>query len=105
MARIFSVVLAIAAGVPPEGVSLNPWPDAEPVGVGRHHLHVERGHAELLGHLLGVLALPAVRARGEAEHHLAGRVDAQKDRSIGLVRHYRFSSSSGVADDARRWRS
>jgi hypothetical protein len=46
LSRIFSVVLAIAAGVPP--------------GVGGHDLDVERRHAELPGHELRVLRLLAV---------------------------------------------
>ena len=57
----------------------------------------EPDYAELVADELGVPALdvkvvPADTDRfgvgGEAEDHLARRVHAQKDRSVGLVRHY-----------------
>jgi hypothetical protein len=63
-------------------------PHAEPVGVGGDDLDVERRDPELARDELGVLGLPAVGVGREAEHHLAGRVNAQEDRPVGLVRHY-----------------
>ena len=106
LSRIFAVALEIAAGVPSDGLVLKPWPIAEAVGVGRHDLDVEGGDAELVGDELRVLRLAAVGVGGQAQHHLAGRVDAQEHRAVGLVSHHRLSSSSWVAAvAARRWRS
>ena len=91
------MALEIAAGVPSDGLVLKPWPVAEAVGVGGHDLDVEGGDAELVGDELRVLRLAAVGFGGEAQHHLAGRVDAQEDCSVGLASHHRLSSSSWVA--------
>ena len=43
--------------------------------------------AELVGDELRVLGVLPVGLRRQAEHHLAGRVHAQKDCSVGLVSH------------------
>jgi hypothetical protein len=61
--------------------------DAEPVGVHGNDLDVERRDAELVGDELRVLAFLPVGLGGQAEHHLAGRVHAQKDCSVRLVGH------------------
>jgi hypothetical protein len=60
LSRIFSVVLAIAAGVPARRRRVVAVALAEAVGVGGHDLDVERRHAELPGHELRVLRLLAV---------------------------------------------
>jgi len=41
----------------------------------------------LAGDELRIVRLVPVRVRREAEHHLAGGVNAQEHRSVGLVRH------------------
>ena len=61
LARIFSVAFAIAAGAPADG-RVEAVADAEAIGVRRHDLHVERGHAEVVGDELGVAGLLAVGA-------------------------------------------
>ena len=66
--------------------------DAEAVGVGGHDLDVERRDAELVGDELCVLRLVPVGLGRQAEHHLAGRVHAQEDRPVRLVRHRCISS-------------
>src|SRR4051794_21964783 len=82
---------------------------AEAVLVRGDDLHVERGDAELLGDDLRVVVLVAVRLRGEAQDHLAGRVHAQEHRAVCLVRHRvassLYPSSFAGASRARRWRS
>ena len=88
LSRILAVALAIAAGAPAGRARVVAVPDAEAVGVRRHDLDVERRDAELVGDELRVLRLLAVGVGGEAEHHLAGRVHAQEDRSVRLVSHY-----------------
>ena len=67
-------------------------PLAETVQVGGHDLDVEGGHAELIGDQLRVAGLVAVGLRGQAEHHLPGRVHPQEDGSICLVSHESTSS-------------
>ena len=47
----------------------------------------ERRYAQIVADELRVLRLVAVGLGGQAEHHLARRVDAQEDRSVCLVRH------------------
>jgi hypothetical protein len=80
--------------------------DAEAIGVGGHDLDVQRRDAELVGHQPGVVGLAPVGLGGEAQHHLAGRVDAQEDCSVGLAGHHRLSLSSlAAAVAARRRRS
>ena len=62
--------------------------DAEAVGVGGHDLDVERRDAELGPDELRVVGLAAVGLGGQAQHHLARRVHAQEDGSVGLVSHW-----------------
>jgi len=61
--------------------------NTEPVRVRSDDLDVERRDAELVGDKLSVLGLLPVGLGGQAEHHLAGRVHTQKDRSVSLVSH------------------
>ncbi len=61
--------------------------DPEPIRVRGNYLDVERGDSERIGHGLGVCALLAVGLDGQAQHHLAGRMHAQEDRSVSLVSH------------------
>ena len=82
------MALAIAAARSAGGARVEAVADAEPIGVGGHDLDVERGDAELGGDQLRVVGLPAVGLGGQAEHHLPGRVNAQKHCSIGLVSHH-----------------
>ena len=49
LARILPVALAIAAGVPPDGLVLKPWPEPKRFSSAGHDLDVERRHAELVG--------------------------------------------------------
>ena len=63
LSRIFSVARVIAAGGAVRRGRVEAVPDAEPVGVGRHDLHVERRHAELVGDELRVLRPPCRRPR------------------------------------------
>ena len=82
-----SVALAIAAGDAVGRARVEPVAGAEAVLVGRDDLDVERRDAELGGDELRVVALVAVGLGRQAQHHLAGRVDAQEHRAVGLVSH------------------
>ena len=92
LARIFPVALWIAAGVCADRRGVVAVTGSEPVLVGRHDLDVERRDAELGGDELRVASLLAVGLGGQAEHHLAGRVDPQEHRPVRLVGHHSSSS-------------
>ena len=77
----------IAAEVPSDGARVVAVTVPEAVGVGGDDLDVQCGHAELVRDELRVLGLVPVGLGRQAQHHLAGRVDAQKHRSIRLVSH------------------
>ena len=65
-----------------------------------------RNGAWAVGDQLRVLGLAAVAVGGQAQDHLAGRVDAQEDCPVGLACHHRLSFSSLVgAAPAMRSRS
>ena len=81
------MALVTAAPVLSEGLVLYPWPDPEAVGVRGDDLDVERRHPQLVGDELRVPRLVTVGLGSQAENHLPGRVDAQKDRPVGLVGH------------------
>ena len=115
LARIFSVALLIAAGVPPDGLVLKPWPSPKRSVSAGTTLMSSAGHAELVGHQPRVLGLVAVGLGGQAEHHLAGRVHPQEHRSVCLIRHRLAPPvlvctdctfpAPGRASRASRWRS
>ena len=87
LSRMRPAAVVIAASVPADGAVLKPWPTPNRSVSAGNHLDVERGNAELGGDQLGVIGLALVGLGGQAEHHLAGRVNAQEHCSVGLVSH------------------
>ena len=79
---------AIAAGVPPDGLVLKPWPVPKRFSSAGHDLDVERRHAELVGDELrrSAPSLPSASVV-RLSTILPGRVDAQEHRAVRLVSH------------------
>ena len=92
--RILPAALTIAASVPSLGLALKPCPlPNRSVSAGTTFTS-SAGTPSSSATSCAYSALLAVGLGRQAEHHLAGRVNTQKDRSVRLVSHRRFSSRS-----------
>ncbi len=83
------------SGTPSDGLVLKPWPEPKRFSSAGTTLTSSARYAELGGDELGVPALVAVGLGRQAQHHLAGRMDAQEHRAVGLVSHSPVPFSSG----------